>query len=34
MSRYIDVAARDKVLAKDWAGGKFRKKTTRDTEPK
>jgi hypothetical protein len=34
MSRYIDVAARDKVLAKDWAGGKFRKKTTGDTEPK
>jgi len=21
MSRYIDINARDKVLAKDWAGG-------------
>jgi hypothetical protein len=34
MSRYIDVGARDKVLAKDWAGGKARKKTTRDAEAK
>jgi hypothetical protein len=34
MRRYIDVSARDKVLAKDWAGGKVRKKTSRDSEPK
>jgi Putative metallopeptidase len=34
MSRYIDISARDKVLAKDWVGGKFRKKTSRDSEPK
>jgi Putative metallopeptidase len=34
MSRYIDVSAQDKVLAKDWAGGKARKKTTRGNEPK
>jgi Putative metallopeptidase len=33
MSRYIDVTARDKVLAKDWAGGKVRKKTTRGNAP-
>jgi hypothetical protein len=34
MSRYIDISARDKLLVKDWAGGKFRKKTSRDSEPK
>ena len=34
MSRYIDVAARDKILAKDWAGGKFRKRMAGDTPPK
>jgi hypothetical protein len=34
MSRYIDVTARDKVLAKDWFGGKARKKTTRDATTK
>jgi hypothetical protein len=34
MGRYIDVTARDKGLAKEWAGGKFRKKTAGDTQPK
>jgi hypothetical protein len=34
MGRYIDVTAQDKVLAKDWAGGKFRKRTAGDTRPK
>ncbi len=34
MRRYIDMSARDKVLAKDWAGGKVRKKTSRDSESK
>jgi len=34
MSRYVDPAARDRVLAKDWAGGKIRKKTAGETAPK
>jgi hypothetical protein len=34
MSQYIDITARDKVLAKDWVGGKVRKKTTRGNAPK
>jgi hypothetical protein len=34
MGRYVDVAARDKVLAKEWAAGKFRRRTTGDTQPK
>ena len=34
MSRYIDVAARDKILARDWAGGKFRKRMAGDTHSK
>jgi len=34
MSRYIDVAARDEGLAKEWGGGKARKRTTGDTQPK
>jgi hypothetical protein len=33
MSRYVDISARDKILLKDWAGGKMRKKTTRDNHP-
>jgi hypothetical protein len=34
MSAYIDVAAQDKVLAKNWAGGKFRKKTSQESQSK
>jgi hypothetical protein len=34
MSPYIDVGARDKVLARDWVGGKLRKKTSGDTRPR
>jgi hypothetical protein len=34
MGQYVDVSARDKVLAKNWVGGKLRKKTTTDTRPK
>ena len=34
MSPYIDVAAQDKVLAKTWAGGKFRKKTSQESQSK
>jgi Putative metallopeptidase len=34
MGRYVDLGTRDKVLAKDWAGGKLRKKTATDAQPK
>ena len=34
MGPYVDVAARDKVLAKEWAAGKFRRRTTGDIQPK
>jgi hypothetical protein len=34
MGQYVDVSARDKVLAKSWVGGKLRKKTATDTQPK
>jgi Putative metallopeptidase len=34
MSPYIDVSTRDKVLAKDWAGGKLRMKTATEARPR
>jgi hypothetical protein len=34
MGQYVDVSARDKVLAKNWVGGKLRRKTATDTQPK
>jgi Putative metallopeptidase len=34
MGQYVDLGTRDKVLAKDWAGGKLRKKTATDARPK
>ena len=34
MSRNIDAAARDRVLAKDWVGGRLRKKTAGDAAPR
>jgi hypothetical protein len=34
MGQYIDVSARDKVLAKNWVGGKLRKKTATDSQPR
>lgn len=34
MGKYIDVGTRDKVLAKDWAGGKLRKKTATEIQPR
>jgi hypothetical protein len=34
MGRYVDVGVREKVLAKEWVGGKVRRKTSTDLVPK
>jgi len=34
MGRYVDLSARDQVLAKGWVGGKLRRKTTTDSQPR
>ena len=34
MGQYIDVGTRDKVLERNWAGGKLRKKTATEMAPK
>jgi hypothetical protein len=33
MDRYVDESTRERVFAKDWVGGKFRRKTAGDTPP-
>ena len=33
MGRYVDVNTREKVFAKDWAGGRLRKRVAGDTPP-
>ena len=33
MGRYVDVNTREKVFAKDWAGGRLRRRAAGDTPP-